>query len=95
MILVKIHSNEVVSLCDKDILGQIFEEGDLQLDITERFYKGVEMAEEEMLKVMKDADNLNIVGEKSIALAVRTGMIDERNVMRVKGVPHAQVYALK
>ncbi len=33
---------EVVALCDKEILGKQFEQGNMQLDVKENFYKGKE-----------------------------------------------------
>jgi hypothetical protein len=37
-----IHSScrDVVAICDSELLGKVFEEGQLQLDVKESFYKG-------------------------------------------------------
>ena len=43
---------DVVALCDSELLGKKFEEGDFQLDIKESFYKGDEVSEEEASKII-------------------------------------------
>lgn len=86
------HSGEsvVVALCDKDLVGKKFEDKKLQLDITERFYKGEEKPEQEIIEILKEAANINIVGKKSIKLALKAGVIEKENIIKIKGIPHAQ-----
>ena len=91
-ILIKVHEssgNRILAVADKELIGKRFEEGDMCLDITERFYKGEEKTEEEIIKAMKDAANINIVGKKSIALGIKSGIITEDSVIKINGVPHA------
>ena len=92
---VKIHKtgfSEVVCVCDEDLIDKKFEDGDLQLDITGRFYKGEKKTEEEVIKILKEAGNMNIVGEKSIKAAIKAGIIGKENIIKIKNIPHAQVY---
>ena len=61
---VKFHkSNDryIVAISDDDLIGKEISEGDLNLNITERFYKGDIKSNEEIIKIMKDSLNLNIV----------------------------------
>ena len=51
-ILIKIHKSagkEILAVADKEIIGKKFEEGELCLDVSERFYKGEEKTEEEII----------------------------------------------
>lgn len=92
MILVKIHEAEnkkIVSLCDENLIGKKFEENDLQLDVSKYFYKGEKMKEQDIIKVVRSADSLNIVGEESINFALKNGLIEEHNIIRIKKIPHA------
>lgn len=97
--LVKIHEDkradgrEVVAICDKELIGQTLEEGNLSLTITERFYKGEEKSKEEIKKLLKTANNLNLVGKKTIKLAINSGIVSKENIIKIKGVPHAQIYS--
>ncbi|MBT3416500.1 DUF424 family protein [Candidatus Woesearchaeota archaeon] len=94
---VKFHkSNDryIVAISDDDLIGKEISEGDLNLNITERFYKGDIKSNEEIIKIMKDSLNLNIVGKNSIKLAITAGILEEDSIIKIDGVPHAQVFKL-
>jgi uncharacterized protein len=82
---------DVVAVCDSELIGKRFEEGKMQLDIKESFFSGKEMNEEETIKVlekMADEDaTFNIIGEKSIEAALKSGVISEESVCEIQGVP--------
>tara|TARA_Y100000310_G_scaffold159627_1_gene159269 strand:- start:30407 stop:30691 length:285 start_codon:yes stop_codon:yes gene_type:complete len=91
---VKIHrtkDQEIIAICDEDLLGKKFEEGRLMLDVKESFYKGEKKTDEETLEIMKKADILNIVGKKSINLAIKNKIISKDHIIKIKGIPHAQL----
>ncbi|MCD4666307.1 DUF424 family protein [archaeon] len=92
MILVKIHEYResiVVSLCDENLIGKKFSEGDLELNITERFYKGENLPEDKILELIKNANNLNVVGEESIKFAIKNKLINKQDIIKIKNIPHA------
>lgn len=82
---------EVVALCDKKLIGKTLEEKNLQLKVSERFYKGEELSEDKIIDILKSKSNINIVGEESIKLALKIGVISKENIIKIKGVPHVQV----
>lgn len=90
---VKIHESgsKVLAVCDKELIGKKFEENDLCLDVSERFYKGEEVSDEKALNLIKEYDNVNIVGKKSVNLALKNNLINKENIIKIKGVPHAQI----
>lgn len=93
MFFVKAHrklEREVVAVCDDDILGKCFEEGDLFFEVKENFYRGEKKNEEEVKKILLSADNLNLVGKKIIKLALELKIIDKENIIKIHGTPHAQ-----
>ncbi|MAG50795.1 hypothetical protein CL621_04125 [archaeon] len=90
----KIHKTgpqEVVALCDEELIGKTLEENKFQLKISERFYKGEELSEDKIINILKSMGNLNIVGDKSVELALKIGIISEEDIIKIKGVPHVQV----
>jgi hypothetical protein len=94
---VKIHNSrgrEVVAICDDDILGKKFEEGDLFLNVNESFYKGEKKSEKEVEKILNESENLNLAGEKTISIALKLKIMDKENIIWIKGVPHAQLIQL-
>ncbi len=84
-----------MAICDSELLGKIFEEGQFQLDVKEGFYKGEEMNEDEtreiIIKMSGEDATFNIVGKKSIALAVDVGIIMGEGIKTVQGIPFALV----
>ena len=93
----KIHRSgdkNIIAICDEDLIGKEFSQGKLVLNVTERFYKGDSLSEEEAYELMKDSLNLNIVGKKAIKLALKHKLITKESIIKIQGVPHAQVYQL-
>ena len=89
---IKVHQTKyslIVALCDKELIGKEIKEGDLCIKITERFYKGEDLPENRVIEILKDADSINIVGEKSIQLALKAGIIKKDDIKRIKDVPFA------
>jgi hypothetical protein len=94
MFYVKEHSSEegcVLAVCDREVLGETLEEGELALTVSEPFYKGELKSKTRALSRIKSADNVNLVGNRIVKLAVENGLVDEGNVMKVGGVSHAIV----
>lgn len=92
---IKVHSSyrDVIAICDTEIIGKKFEEGKKQLDVRENFYKGQEVNEEELIRLMqfhaREDATFNIVGQKSIDIGIKAGIINEKSIGRVQGIPFA------
>lgn len=87
-------SGLLVAVCDKDLVGKSFEEGELSLKISERFYKGEEATEGEVITSLQQATVANLVGKRAIQCAIDNNFIDEASVIFIDGVPHAQMVKL-
>jgi hypothetical protein len=85
----------VLALADKNILGKKYSEKGLQLDLISGFYKGEEKSEKELKKMINEADMLNVVGKESIEFCIKKGLVDKKNIIKIKGIPHTQVLLLK
>ncbi len=85
----------VVAICDSELLGKCFEEGIFQLDIKESFYKGDKKTEQEVIQIILDMKSedatFNIVGEKSVNCAVKSGLISRDSIKKIQGIPFALV----
>jgi len=95
--LIKIHKSyrDVVAICDSELLGEKFEEGERILEVRESFFNGEEKNEGEIIELMKELSKedatFNIVGEKSVNAALKAGIINEEGIKKVKEVPFALV----
>ena len=83
----------VVAICDIELIGKKFEEGIKQLDVRENFYKGDEMSEDEATQIMQDQNKedatFNIVGENSVNLAIKAGIIPKEASLKIQNIPYA------
>jgi len=97
--LVKKHKTRegklILAVCDSDLIGKKLEQGKIQIDLTNDFYKGEEKSEAEILYMFQEAYILNLVGEKSVKLALKQGLLDETHILRIEGVPHAQCIIIR
>jgi hypothetical protein len=86
----------VVALCDEDVIGKVFTEGDVILDLKNyaSFYKGEKVDEDTASRALLSATSANIVGKRSVALAEKQGLIKRRDVKKIGGVPHVQIYRI-
>lgn len=90
----KIYKTEgqiMVAVCDKSLIGRTFQEGELVLRVTEKFYKGISATEDEVSAALARATIANLVGEMTVACAVEGGYVDPELVLVIDGVPHAQM----
>jgi hypothetical protein len=94
MICIRIHTRGtecLVAACDGEVLGKTYREGKLKLEISESFYKDDEVDEEALVNWLRLATVANLVGERTVAIAVKHGFIDEACIIRIGGIPHAQM----
>lgn len=97
MILIKIHKayRPVVAICDKELVGKSFQEGKKKIDLRKNFFDGVELETKELVKQIhkmqiEDA-TFNIVGKKSIELALKEKIISKKGIIEIEGIPVALI----
>ncbi|MFC6716144.1 DUF424 domain-containing protein [Natrialbaceae archaeon GCM10025810] len=83
----------LVAVCDCDVLGETFEneERGISLTVTEEFYGGDEVDAEAVVDSLARASVANIVGTRSVEVAIEAGIVDEANVLEVGATLHAQM----
>jgi hypothetical protein len=94
---VKTHESNkriVVAICDEDLIGKTFSEKDKEIRVAERFYKGEKKSEEDVIEIIKKAENINLVGEKTINIALKNNLITKDAIIKIKKIPHAQIFSL-
>ena len=84
----------LVAVCDAEVLGKIFEENDLSLEVKKDFYCGNAMPLEECDQYLNEATILNLVGENIVKKAIGLGLVNPRNVLRIGATVHAQMVRL-
>jgi len=82
---------DIVAICDSELLGKTFEQGEFQLDIKESFFKGEKVSEEKAIKILKEMSKedatFNIIGKNSINAALKAGIISENGIKKIQEIP--------
>ena len=95
MIKIKIHEayRKICAICDADLIGKKFQEGNLQLDVKESFYDGEMVNEAQAIEIMRSARvddaTFNIVGKEAVNIALKAGIINKQGLIKIQGIPHA------
>jgi hypothetical protein len=85
----------ILSVCDNSILGKKFETPKLKLDLSSDFYNGKEKTEEEIKKLIGNAYMINLVGNNSVGLGLKIGVISKNDVIKIKNIPYVQAVSMK
>ena len=94
MISIKIYrrgNDLLIGACDENLLGKRFEEGKFQLEITKEFYGGERIDIKTFKKYLLEATIANLVGNLTIKCAIESGIINPDCVIKIGGIPHAQM----
>ena len=61
------------------------------MEVLPSFYQGVLATTEEALQALEIASIVNLVGNVVVMAAVKRGLVDPEAIIRINGVPHAQI----
>jgi hypothetical protein len=81
----------LVSVCDAELLGETFENGEVSLTVDAAFYDGETADEDRVVRSLAGCSVANLVGSRAVSLAVEHGFVDESNVLDIDGTRHAQL----
>ena len=94
----KIHRSpelgDVVAVCDRELINTTLPHGTMTVHITETFYGTSPASEHEVKDALAKAGNVNLMGERSVGVAVAMGLISRSDCIMIGSVPHAQIYRL-
>lgn len=83
--------NVIVAVCDEELLGLTFREGDVILDVSREFFGGSKIPIDEVAPLLSKATSAIIIGSKSVNKALEAGFVHPSAIMSVKGIPYAYV----
>lgn len=92
MIEAKMHKEGVLSLCDRELLGKTLSGDGVEMKISEHFYKGKQMDEEDIQELVNNARNINAVGKESVALLLKLKAIQKEQIRLIEDVPMALIF---
>ena len=102
MIYFKKHATEngdIIAMCDSELIDKVLQEGAIELNIKDysSFYKGELISPEEAkeLIIPKEIFSANVVGSKSVEVAMGSSIIEKGHIKTIKSVPYAQAFKVK
>jgi len=90
----EVNGEYMVAACEKALIGKCFKDGKITLKISEEFYKGEEVDEEKLLKLLENATIANLVG-KPVDIAINHNIVDKDGIMEICGIKYAQIFLMK
>jgi hypothetical protein len=95
--IIKSYRN-VIAIADKELVGKTFEEENKQLNVKKSFYQqenSKEKTKDEICKIIEEGiiedSTFNLVGEKTIKIAIEKGLIGEESIKTIQGIPYAMI----
>jgi hypothetical protein len=87
-------TGDVVAVCDRELLNTTVHHEKITIIISDSFYGNTPATEEEVRDALKNAGNINLIGERSVKIAIEMGFITKSDCIMIGNVPHAQIYQL-
>jgi len=87
----RVRGEILVAVCDSELIGKTFREGDLKIEVKESFYGEKDVSEEEVRRALRMATIANITGKRAVQLAIEMGIVDKENVLKIGECWHAQM----
>jgi hypothetical protein len=81
----------LIAVCDCDILGRKFAEGQLRIDVSPDFFGGEKASCAEVDAALASATMANFVGPKTVLHAISLGYVEKDNVLSIGGILYAQM----
>jgi len=100
MIFVKKYCTDhgvMLAMCDEELIGRVLKEGKIEIDLEKyaSFYKGDLMSEADAMAIeINELYSANIVGERSVSIMMKKGIVGKDEVKKACKVPFVQVYRL-
>ena len=92
--LIRHKDTNMLNICDKDLLGKTLNRDNFSLKISEEYYAEKTIEKEEAKDLLKQSDNINMVGKEIIDLSVNMGIGSEKGVKVIDGIPFLIVFKM-
>ncbi len=89
-----LHGKSVLACCDQELTGKTVRDGEIEFSIRESFYKGKKVDKTELKQRMEEADSINLVGKKTVAVALENKWIKKEDIITIDKIPHVQIFKI-
>ena len=92
--LIKHKDSSMLNICDSDLLGKTLNRDNFSLKIREEYYAEKIIEKEEAVELLKQSNNINMVGKEIIDLSLNLGIGSEKGVKVIDGIPFLIVFKM-
>jgi hypothetical protein len=85
----------MLAMCDEDLMGRLLREGKVEINLRDYggFYKGDLISEEEAARRINGrVYSANVVGNKSVGVLVKKGIIKDGEAKTVDGIMYVHLF---
>ncbi|MFH1588353.1 MAG: DUF424 family protein [Candidatus Diapherotrites archaeon] len=87
-------SGNLLAACDKELSNTALKEEEIEFKIRDYFYGKKEIKEKELINKMNEAQSINLIGKKTVSIALKNNFATEKQVKKINKVPHLQIYKI-
>ena len=84
----------MLNICDADLLGRTLKRDNFSLKISQEYYTDKVVEKEEAKDLLKESNNINMVGKEIISLSVNIGIGSQKGVKVIDGIPFLIVFKM-
>ena len=92
--LIRHQDTNMLNICDSDLLGKTLNRDNFSLKISEEYYAEKTIEKEEAVELLKQSNNINMIGKDIIDLSVNMGIGSEKGVKVIDGIPFLIVFKM-
>jgi len=86
--------NLMLNICDHELVDKTLHDGETKIKINPNYYAERDVDEHEAKNLLTKCNSINMVGEKTVSLAINLGIGSEKSIRRIEGIPFLLVFKM-
>ena len=87
----KVGNQTICAICDAEILGKTFKDGEIVFHVNEQFYKGQKMSIEKAFEYIENSTIVNMAGRNIVRKAIEKKYVHPEAILNIGEILHAQI----
>jgi len=84
----------MLNICDSELINKTFLDRNTKITIKSNYYAERDVDELEAKNLLKKCNSINMVGKKTISLAISLGIGSEKSIRLIDGIPFLLVFKM-
>ena len=86
--------NQMLNICDSELVGKTITENNLTMDITKNYYGEKTVTKDEAKTLLQNSSIINMVGKETISLSLELGIGSKDGVKIISDIPFLIVFKM-